>query len=51
MQAEDQLYWNQYFMLEFIKKKIYGEFLNFCMLKGENGRKKVFGHENRKIFK
>ena len=51
MQLEDQLHWNQYFMLEFIKKQVYGEFLNFCMLKGGNGRKNVFGHENRKIFK
>lgn len=24
--------------------------LNVCRLKGGNGRKNVFGHENRKIF-
>lgn len=38
-------------MLESIKKEIYGDYLNLGMLKGRNGKKNVFGHENWKIFK
>lgn len=53
----DQLHWNEYFMLEFIKKQTYRVFcsycfvLNFYMLKDGNGRRNCFRHENGKIFK